>query len=216
VVVPSQADTIIFNDFGPSNGLGQGGWVVSGSQNTNLWAGETVQTADSFTSGINASLSHIDVALQLSTGANAFLVTLNQDSNGTPGLLLQQWKITNVAPFGNGSPSFDGFETLTPASATLLQSGSTYWVVVSSLDPSSTTDGAWHDSPTDIGSTDQQINGGGWQAFGGYMPAFSVDVTPVPEPSPIPLLGTAIVGLWAGGNFLKIRVNVGKAITRRR
>ena len=59
---------VIFDNFGPNHRLGQGGWVVSGSQNTSLWTGNTVQTGASFTSNIAVSLFQIDIALQLDKG----------------------------------------------------------------------------------------------------------------------------------------------------
>lgn len=188
----NQQAVVIFNNFGANNGLEQGGWVVSGSQNTNLWAGESIQTAASFTPTTNADLSQIDVAVQLSKGTNAFLLTLNDDASGAPGLVLEQWQITDAAPFGDGSPSYGGFEMVNSAGGMLLQSGVSYWLVVSALNSNSNTDGAWRDSPTDIfngGSglgIKQQVNGGGWQTLRGYRPAFLVQGTPSTTTPPTP------------------------------
>jgi len=125
-----------------SNGFLYGGPDVTGSLNSISAAGDMVQTAAAFASGINASLSQIALALQLRSGTNAFLVMLNQNSNGAPGAVLEQWQITNAAPFQSA-----GFKTLTSTGGIQLQSGSTYWLVVSALVPNSTTGGVWDYSP---------------------------------------------------------------------
>ena len=163
--LPAQAE-VVFSNFGPNHALTQGGWAVSGAKNTNLWKGHAVKTAESFTSSVSGDVFlKIEIAIQLIAGSNAFLLTLNQDSNGTPGQLLQQWQLTQVPPFGDGSPSFNGFETVTSNERVLLRKGSAYWLVVSALDQSSTTDGAWHDSPTNVlPNSQQQIDGNGWQS----------------------------------------------------
>jgi hypothetical protein len=199
---------IIFSNFGTN--LGQGGWVVSGTQNAGqngFFLGQETQTAESFTVfGTSSYLSRIDIAAQLISGSNAFLVTLNQNSNVMPGQVLEQWTITNAAPFGNGSPAYGGFETVySTGKPLLLTTGSTYWLVVSPLDPNSSTLGAWHDSSIALGGVDQQVNGAGWQTYAGHRGAFSVQgpLSPVPEPGTFVLFGTGLLGL---GSAIKRKI----------
>jgi hypothetical protein len=184
------ADSIAAGNFSPGQALGQGGWDVTGVKNPQV-PGESVQTAVSFVSATTGELTQIEAAIQLISGQNAFLLSLNFDSSGTPGPILEQWLITDAAPFGDGGPSYNGYELLNSNGGIRLQDGQSYWIVASPLDPNSDTYGAWHDtSSTAVGVVEQQMNGVGWQVFSGDQPAFSVQV---PEANTVFLLVVGIL-----------------------
>lgn len=168
--------------------------------------GQTILTANEFTSPGNYSVSQIDVALTWVSGTNGAVVSLWTDGGSVPGTALGSWVVSNLPPFGSTS---NQVATISGIGGIALSAGANYFLVVAPAD--STTWDAWNLNATGAtGLVDQQIDGT-WTLFpGSTLSAFDVLSGTTPEPSTFVLLGTALLGLLSRG-----RVSRGKDSTPR-
>jgi PEP-CTERM motif-containing protein len=157
------------------------------------------QIGMAFTPTSDFYLSQIDLPITWGGGSNDFIVTLQSDSSGLPGAVLESWELAaDLPPLGHANP---GAETLLASSAVTLQADQQYWLVVAG--GTDTTSGAWNFSSTDaLGLEAIRLNGGSFTVDSATwfnpMSAFDVLGTPVgavPEPSSALLVGAVILGL---------------------
>jgi hypothetical protein len=78
---------------------------------------------------VTASLDTIEVAAGLVTGTNQLTISLQDDSYGDPGLVLESFTINNAMPY-LGDTNFSGhLVKITSVLHPLLTAGYQYWVV---------------------------------------------------------------------------------------
>lgn len=192
---PARADFTVYSNFGPGNG-GQDyntgtGWTVG-----NDFSGDDYAVGDSFTAQAG-TLSTITLALEFSAGPNAATVSLCSDAGGVPDGVLESWTVSNLPPLDG---SFHTPLTVTDSTNTVLQAGTTYWVVVST---SATSSLAWNWNNTGaVVNHAEAPDGATWFASPDTQGAFSVTESggqnpTAPEPSTLTLL-TLGVGALAG------------------
>ncbi len=182
---------VAFNDFGPGDSFNtnSGCTVSTNSSETH----QQITSAMQFTSAASGSLTSIELAMSIISGANSFTVTLNTDSGGLPGAILESFTLTDVPTLGTSFPP----EVLTSVVQPTLTAGTNYWINISPSDLNSDTWGAWNFNS--IGVTGLIAQNG--ISFGVQtLSAFAVNVSAVPEPSSLALglLGAAgALGLGA-------------------
>jgi len=195
------ADTIQYSNFGPANGgldyYTGAGWTV-GNAGVDFAIGET------FTALNSGTLSQITLALELITGTNAAMVSLQTDSGGAPsGTVLESWSVSNLPP---DDASFHTPITVTDATSAQLVGGTSYWVVASTTLTSTL---SWMLSNTGRGGNAVlathafSFDGGStWHTSISTQAAFSVTelgtpgpTTGTPEPSTLALvcIGTGVL-----------------------
>jgi hypothetical protein len=173
ILVPTTAQVVVFNSFGPGNTYNSGIlWAVSGASTSAGYRGQ----AEFFTPGISGYLSSILLATGRVSGSRYSNFYIAQDNgSGIPGTILESFTSVQNA---------NGLLTLNSTVQPLLQAGTEYWLC---------------DEPTADNSYNgwYQNNQGyapgfafersewGWEAVSGppNSGVFRVSVTPVPEPS---------------------------------
>ena len=181
----------IYSDFGPGNTYNfDGGYVVLGPDCANLVGPgcSPDEIAMGFTPSDNYSLTQINVALQYSAGTNAVILTLSSDNNGLPGAALANWNLSGLPAIDTCCP----IETVTPASAIDLSSGTQYWILASpgAADAFLT----WNFNLSEAGPVAHN-EGSGFLSGTGGLGAFDVLGTVVPVPEPAGLFSAAGLGL---------------------
>ena len=143
------------------------GYTITGSGSI---VGEQFADGMPFTPSVNATVTHIGVAVGWVTGTNEVTVTLNADNGGLPGSVLGTFNISSLPSFG--SCCSVEVESL---SGVPVNAGTQYWVVVQSTTPTNDTWAAWNDNDTN--ETNQPFafqQAGVWGASQGILGAFGV------------------------------------------
>lgn len=147
-------------------------WCCSGYTITGSGSAVGTQYADgmSFTPSVNATVTHIGLAVGYVSGDNEIAVSLNADNNGLPGNALGSFTLSSLPAFGDCCSV--EVESLTGVPVT---AGTPYWIVVQTTTPTSTTWVVWNDNDTDqtLQPTAYQ-NAGVWQTSEGIVAAFGV------------------------------------------
>jgi hypothetical protein len=195
----AHAGTIIYSDLGPSNASAAAGYDVAGTAITCCGFQEV---AAPFTPSSNFQFGQIDIAL-FNTGspafgdANSVVLTLNSDSNGLPGSVLESWTLTGMP----NAFTPDTVQTVSASAPLTLSSGVQYWVVASP--ESSNSDNDWAENSVGVFSgTDVAFNSGSGFFVFGYgnweEPAFDVQAWSSPEPGTLALDTIALLALGIG------------------
>jgi hypothetical protein len=129
VAFPASGD-VIFDNYGPGNGIGNGQLPVN---STFFRAFAFTPTGNSFTlSGIDLALIHY-----AGFGPNTGVVQLRSDAIDRAGAILEEWDLTNLPEVTNNTlfsaPPVSLISVLHPA----LTQGVTYWLTAGASDPSS-------------------------------------------------------------------------------
>jgi hypothetical protein len=174
----------IYNNFNSGNGYSTTtGWTVSGSTSTP----GSFTAAMAFTPSGTFTLSQIDVAINLISGTNSASLTLNSDSGGAPGGVLETWSLSSLPAFG----ACCTVETVTPVGSIVLTSGTQYWIVASAI--ASDTWAGWMLNTTSATGFEWS---NGTTTGGQTLGAFDVLGDPVPEPSSVLLTAGGLAWLW--------------------
>jgi len=201
--VVSRADTVVYSDLASGNSYDPSNATTSPSDN---WEVSGAASADGeelvavpFTPSANYDLTKILIALSYSSGTNnGAYVTLDSDSSGTPGAVIESWTLSNLPALGSTS-TITSQQTLTSAPGVLLTSGTTYWIVAmpDSAGTSDTIDGWNFNINGDSGTVAYSFDGTTWSTDGSpfILPALKVKGTPVPEPATFTMLGLALAAL---------------------
>jgi hypothetical protein len=179
----------IYNNFGPGDAYCGCGYAVSGSTSGSGF----FQEANAFTPSGTFTLTQIDVAIDVVSGTNSASLTLNSDSGGLPGAVLETWSLPSLPGF----PTCCTVETVTPSgSPIVLTSGTQYWLVASPI--ASDTFAAWMVNSTSASGPRATNQGSGFSSDGvSALGAFDVLGTPgVPEPSTLLFTAGGLALLW--------------------
>jgi hypothetical protein len=178
IATPTSAD-VIFSNFGPgdSSDLTDGYGMNRASQG----GGSFPRVAGSFTPSFTGSLDSLSLAANLLTGPefslNQLDVNLRADRAGTPGSIIESFRISNQ--MSEGASVVSATSTLHPT----LAPGSRYWLeasVPSSPDPGFTAIVWRFNSTGDIGLVQNNRNGIADQITTSVEPAFRLSGTPAP------------------------------------
>ena len=150
----------------------------------------------SFTPSASESLSQVDIALQIFGGTDSVVVTLNADSSGLPGAVLETWNVSGLpAP-----ATCCTLQSLAPGVPIILSSGTIYWLVATP--GAADTFAGWNVNNT--GSTGpravQSSSGGAFTLFGANDARGAFDVigaAAVPEPGSMALATAGLALLFA-------------------
>ncbi len=131
------------------------------------------EVAASFKPTATAGMQSISLALASGgSGVNGVMVSVAQDSSGTPGNVLESWTLTNL-PSGTAPP----LTVLNDSLNLTLTAGQAYWVIVQPM--ASGTYALWYTNI--LGLNGAMANyGSGWQTLTGIIatqPAFSVSMS---------------------------------------
>jgi hypothetical protein len=205
---PAQADMIIYSDLGPGdsyNGGSFGGWALGDPPNSCV-------TATGFTAGASVDLSTIEVAAGMllgpngaPTGVNQLTISLDADSGGTPGAVLESFTISDAMPIF-GSFSSDHLVTATSVLHPLLTAGTQYWVVLSVPDDGMS-NAAWNmNSIGDSGPIVQYFHGVEVTDITAFSGAMRISGRAVPEPSSIVIISISAVAIL-GSRLVRRRIS---------
>lgn len=185
LVLPTNADTIVFNNFSPG-----GTYLPSVA-----WGFHTgFSQGEAFTPGTSVYLTQIDVALQFADfwpGPYVATLSLYSDSGGAPGTLLESWTVNVLTPWDALHDS--GHESLISTTNVFLVAGSQYWLIAS--DDYHPECCALYWNLNSIGGLGLHYQDG--SVFEAEQSAFRVMGTEaqIPEPSTLLLFGSGLFGL---------------------
>ncbi len=195
---------IVYSDFtsgNPTYELGPG-WYVSGTSNSS-----TFEDAMPFTPKGNYTFLSADLAVGLISGTNSLNVAIYSNVSNLPGSSLDTLTLTNsMGPNGSNNPPL--VADTDPKTPLTLDSGVTYWLVVSATDSTLASWNYNNNKPPNGIYDGWQNNGAGWiELKGSTYPtaAFSITGTKVaalPEPASVIFFST---GLLAVIGFLLLR-----------
>jgi hypothetical protein len=169
------------------------------------------QEAAAFTPASDYTLAQIDVAFYFNTATpdtNGFILSLNQDSGGLPGSVIETWTGLIAPTDGTiGIGNFSSVVETVSVSAVSVLAGHQYWIVASPA--ASTSLDVWSINTfagTGPGGITAFNHGSGWVGpeFGTSNDiAFDVRGTTTPEPGTLmlPILSTALIGLGLIGRL---------------
>jgi hypothetical protein len=189
---PARAGATIFSNLGAGDSYnGATGWTL-GSPDPN----DYFVSASAFTSPGNYELGTIEVAAGLVRGTNSLTISLDADSGGNPGALIESFTISGAMP-AFGSVSSGNLVLATSVLNPLLTAGTQYWVVLSVPNDGNTW-AAWNwNSIGDTGGFAQSDNGS--PLIGGTNTRSAMRITAIPEPASVVLAGTSLVVLLGCG-----------------
>ncbi len=174
----SQAVVVAFSTHGPAFSAKTQGWGYGDIKDTRI--------ASQFSPSISGALHSIALSLQSGSGTKVTKVSLFKDSGNDIGSLLAIFE---------ADVSTGGLKTLNNSNPDLqLVSGEKYWIE-SSAAIGSGMYGAWNENNQGIrgfmkfGQVNQTPNSTYNVGPNGSLPAFTVNVTPVPEPSTLLAMG---------------------------
>lgn len=187
----THADTV-YSTFGPGQTFGNLAWIIGSAGTANQVISAQIVPTETVT------LSDAVLAMRETSGSSPVNVYIESSSGGAPGSILNM--LTQVGTL----PSTSGLVDFTCSVCSVLDAGTTYFIVAQQSNSSDTS--AWNFSPgpnanlyyNKIGSAT-----GPWsQNPNSAVAAFEVNgtVAATPEPATFVLLGTGIFGL-AGGYY---------------
>jgi hypothetical protein len=169
--------------------------VTQGNPVGNDFVGDNAAQADSFVLSGNATFQSLAVGLSCvgtCPGSDNFTISLDANSGGAPGAVIESFIFTGVTlgPLGSNNTPITAASVLMP----LLTGGTEYWITLTSS-PSYAI--AWNLNST--GDTDPQATssdgGATWFAPSGMTPSALQVNGIVPEPSAGLLLAGGLLGL---------------------
>lgn len=190
-LVPIQASTVIFSDFGPGGTYdpSRGFYIAGIFSPTDTFASWGMP----FTPSGEFLLNQIDIAVETFPESTLpVIVTLDANSAGTPGSALMTWTVTALPPSGTCCSA----AMLEASSPLFLSAGTQYWVVASPESPQTFAEWNWNSIGVTGPQALQEGPGLSWIVSNFDPPgAFAVSGTPVPEPATGRLAGASLIAI---------------------
>lgn len=176
-----------YSSFGSNDSFSTSVWCVSGPTNPNCGPTLLREIAAPFTPSATFALQSISLPLSYNTGTNGAVVSIAQDSSGSPGSTLESWTVTGL-PLAQPP----ALTVVNDKVNLMLQGGAPYWLVVQPM--ANDTLVAWNRNTLGL-SGGLSNNGSGWQALSASaLPAFDVS----------PVRSSALSQIAAGGGWTTV------------
>ncbi len=187
-VIPTANAAIAFNNFGPGDSFNTGsGGTIGGPTGP---VGYLIQ-GEGFNSLASGQVSTITLAYGHVTGTNSATFRLYSGTPTSFGSLMASWVVTGMPGFGSGLT----FTINNTNPAATLVMGNDYWLVAESASDAWQ---AWNNNNIgDTGPHTISSDGTNYNFFTGSRNTFRVEVSPVPEPATMAILGAGALALAA-------------------
>ncbi len=174
--------SVLYTTFGAGQTFSPAQYSISGGASPEAIAAP-------FQPSQTATLDSVDLALEIDSGTDSFIVNLAQDNSGTPGTVLESFVLSGI-------PNSATVETVNSTLHSLLSVGNTYWIEV--LAGGADTAGGWDRNNQGFNGLSGSFNNGvTWQADQTSEVSTAFDVNGTAAGVPEPATGWLIAGGFA-------------------